>query len=63
MELGLTSSEILAAAITFFSAGYETTATTLAHALYLLALNLDCQEKLIAAIDKHFPDVSGPKAC
>ncbi|XP_064612069.1 cytochrome P450 3A12-like isoform X2 [Liolophura sinensis] len=57
---GLTNSEILAAAITFFSAGYETTATTLAHALYFLALNPDCQDRLVSAIDEHFPDGKSP---
>ncbi|XP_064612066.1 cytochrome P450 3A24-like [Liolophura sinensis] len=52
---GLSDSEILAACILFFSAGYDTTATTLTHALYHLALNPDVQDKLIDEIDEHFP--------
>jgi cytochrome P450 len=36
----------------FLLAGFETTATTLSFLGYLLALNSDCQDKLIAEIDE-----------
>lgn len=56
--VGLTDSEILAASILFFTAGYDTTASTLAHLIYHLAMNPDYMDRLIAEIDKHYPDVS-----
>ncbi|XP_064612270.1 cytochrome P450 6B1-like [Liolophura sinensis] len=55
---GLTDSEILAASILFFTAGFDTTASTLAHLFYHLAMNPDHMDKLIAEIDEHYPDVS-----
>lgn len=42
----LTLDEIKAQAVTFFDAGYETTATTLAWLAHSLAVNPDVQEKL-----------------
>lgn len=57
MVSGLTNSEILAAGLIFFTAGYETTASTLSHALYHLATNQDCEDKLIAEIDEYYPQV------
>jgi len=42
----LTEIEILAQAIAFFTAGYETTASTLSFCTYELALNPDIQQKL-----------------
>ena len=50
----LTDKEIVAHAVTFMLAGYETTANTLAYASYLLALNPDIQEKLQSEIDSYF---------
>lgn len=48
---GLTHDEVLAQGIFFFIAGYETTSNTLAFLGYLLAVNGDCQDKLLAEID------------
>ena len=61
-QLGLTggtrlsNEEIVAHAVTFLLAGYETTANTLAYTSYLLALNPDIQEKLQSEIDSYFED-------
>ena len=52
----LTDEEIVAHAVTFILAGYETTANTLAYTSYLLALNPDIQEKLQSEIDTYFED-------
>ena len=50
----LTDEEIVAHAITFILAGYETTSNTLAYTSYLLALNPDIQEKLQSEIDSYY---------
>ena len=42
----LTTGEIVADAVTFLLAGYETTSNFLTYASYLLAINPDVQEKL-----------------
>ncbi|UYV82548.1 CYP3A4 [Cordylochernes scorpioides] len=55
---GLTKNEILANAILFFIAGYETTASTLSHCAYLLALNPECQDRLAAEVTRAGRDVS-----
>ncbi|XP_054713411.1 cytochrome P450 3A8-like isoform X1 [Uloborus diversus] len=47
----LSYNELIAQCIIFFLAGYDTTASTLSFASYLLALNPDVQEKLIAELD------------
>ena len=52
----LTDEEIVAHAVTFILAGYETTANTLAYTSYLLALNPDIQEKLQSEIDSYFEE-------
>ena len=48
----LTFNEIMCTAMMFLSAGYETTATTLCFVAHSLAMNPDCQEKLIEEIDR-----------
>lgn len=53
---GLTHQEILAQGILFFFAGYETTANTLSLLGYQLALNPECQEKLIKEVDEAMAD-------
>ena len=52
----LTDEEVVAHAVTFILAGYETTANTLAYTSYLLALNPHIQEKLQSEIDNYFDD-------
>ena len=48
----LTFNEIMATAVLFLSAGYETTANTLCFIAYNLALNSNVQEKACNEIDK-----------
>ena len=57
----LSNEEIVAHAVTFMLAGYETTANTLSYTAYLLALSPKVQEKLQSEIDNYFEDkpVSG----
>ncbi|XP_054722245.1 cytochrome P450 3A19-like [Uloborus diversus] len=50
----LTEDEMIAQCVSFFTAGFETTALTLSYVAYSLALNPDCQEKLIQEIDSAF---------
>ena len=52
----LSNEEIVAHAVTFLLAGYETTANTLSYTAYLLALNPDIQEKLQSEIDSYFDE-------
>ncbi|XP_071486290.1 cytochrome P450 3A29-like [Diadema antillarum] len=52
----LTRSEVIGQAVTFLSAGYETTTTALTLGSYLLARNPQAQDKLIAEIDKLAPN-------
>ena len=52
----LIDEEIVAHALTFILAGYETTANTLAYTSYLLALNPHIQEKLQSEIDSYFDE-------
>ncbi|XP_013174171.1 PREDICTED: cytochrome P450 6B5-like [Papilio xuthus] len=51
-ELELTDSIIAAQTFIFYTAGYETSASTIAFMLYELANNPDVQNKLIAEIDE-----------
>lgn len=48
----MTEEEILANALLFIGAGYDTTATTLSFLLYYLTVNSECQERLYAEITK-----------
>ncbi|KAJ8714507.1 hypothetical protein PYW07_002732 [Mythimna separata] len=50
--LEITEDVMAAQAFIFYTAGYETSATTMAYMLYQLALNPDIQNKLIAEIDE-----------
>lgn len=47
----LDEDEVIAQAVTFLMAGYETTATTLTYATYELALNPDVQDKLCEEVN------------
>ena len=53
---GLTDEEIVAQAITFLLAGYETTSNALSYTSYLLALHPEVQEKLSKEIEEYFED-------
>ena len=52
----MTDSEVYANSVGFLIAGDETTSTTLSYTSYLLALNLDVQEKLQSEIDAYFEE-------
>jgi len=47
----LTHAEIIAQGILFFLGGFENTANTLSLLAYQLAVNTECQDKLISEID------------
>ncbi|XP_072169147.1 cytochrome P450 3A14-like [Diadema setosum] len=51
----LTEMELIGQAITFFTAGHETTNTTLGFVFYFLAMYPEIQEKLIREIDEMTP--------
>ena len=53
---GLTDDEIMAQALTFLLAGYDTTANALSYVTYLLALHPDIQEKLYKEVKVKFQD-------
>ena len=52
----LTNEQIVSHSVTFFLAGYETTANTLSYTAYLLALHPVIQEKLQREIDSYLDD-------
>ncbi|XP_071503040.1 cytochrome P450 3A9-like [Diadema antillarum] len=54
-KVQLSDSEMIAQAITFFVAGYDTTGSLLIFSSYLLALHPDVQEKLITEINELLP--------
>ncbi|XP_051061442.1 cytochrome P450 3A31 [Phodopus roborovskii] len=56
----LSDMEILAQSIIFIFAGYDTTSSTLAFALYLLATHPDIQKKLQEEIDVTLPNKARP---
>lgn len=49
--VGLTKKDIIGNSLSFFTAGYETTATALQFLLYNLALHPDIQEKVSIITD------------
>ena len=51
-KIPLTDDDILANSFTFILAGYETTANLLSHLCYQLALNPECQERLLEEVHK-----------
>ena len=51
-EKGLSPEELEAQSLLLFLAGYETTASTLAFLAYCLAINPECQKKLVNEIDE-----------
>ncbi|KAM6155818.1 cytochrome P450 3A24-like [Rhynchocyon petersi] len=56
----LTDNEISAQAITFISAGYETSSLTLSYITYHLAVHPEVQAKLQEEIESAFPDKADP---
>ncbi|XP_078096281.1 cytochrome P450 3A30-like [Mustelus asterias] len=59
-DKALTDTEILAQALTFIFAGYETSSSTLSFAAYNLAMHPDLQKKLQQEIDEAFPNKAPP---
>ncbi|KAF8796996.1 Cytochrome P450 3A11 like protein [Argiope bruennichi] len=55
----LSMDELVSQCVIFFLAGYETTASTLSFASYLLALNPDVQDKLREEVDKAIAETNG----
>ena len=55
----LTDELITAQAFVFFLAGFETSSTTISHALYELALNQDVQVKLRKEINQELEKFDG----
>ncbi|XP_012231781.2 cytochrome P450 6A1-like [Linepithema humile] len=53
-DIDLTDSLIAAQAFVFFIAGFETSSTTMSHALYELAINQQIQDKLRKEIDQEY---------
>ncbi|XP_049988874.1 cytochrome P450 3A2 isoform X3 [Alexandromys fortis] len=60
MSVALSDMEIMAQSIIFIFAGYETTSSTLAFTLYLLATHPDIQKKLQEEIDVALPNKTPP---
>ncbi|KAL5491876.1 hypothetical protein EMCRGX_G017242 [Ephydatia muelleri] len=52
------NNDLITHCMTFLIAGYETTSSCLAYTSYLLAINLDVQEKLCQELDNYFKDHS-----
>ncbi|KAL1768869.1 cytochrome P450 3A9 [Sigmodon hispidus] len=59
-QIALSDMEIIAQSVLFIIAGYDTTSSTLAFALYLLATHPDVQKKLQEEIDAALPNKAPP---
>lgn len=55
---GMTSEEMISQALIFMVAGYETTASALTFAAFLLAQHPECQERCRAEVMTEFSDIS-----
>ncbi|KAM8815567.1 thromboxane-A synthase isoform 2-T2 [Rhynchonycteris naso] len=59
----LTVDEVVGQAFLFLIAGYEIVTNTLSFATYLLAINPDCQEKLLREVDHFNKKYTAPEYC
>ncbi|KAM4040323.1 cytochrome P450 3A9-like [Anomaloglossus baeobatrachus] len=59
-QKALTDTEIMAQALVFILAGFETTSLTLTFVFYNLATHPDVQKKLQEEVDSHLPDKASP---
>ncbi|KAI1233712.1 Cytochrome P450 3A1, partial [Lamprotornis superbus] len=60
LEKTLSDEEVLAQALIFVFAGYETTSSTLSYIAYNLATHPDVQQRLQDEVDKHLPNKASP---
>ncbi|GBM26736.1 Cytochrome P450 3A25 [Araneus ventricosus] len=58
-KTGLSADELVAQSVIFFTAGYDTTSSTLSFATYQLALNPDIQDKLREEVDIVLQNTNG----
>lgn len=58
-KMEITDSDIVAQAMGFFFAGFETTSLTLCMTAYELAVNHDVQDRLLKEIDNHLKETNG----
>ncbi|XP_057891786.1 cytochrome P450 3A29-like [Melospiza georgiana] len=60
LDKTLSDEEILAQALIFVFAGYETTSSTLSYIAYNLAIHPDVQQRLQDEVDAHLPNKAAP---